>query len=135
MGMFDYFRSSYDLGEQFTEVECHTKELDQHGIGGSMSHYWLSPAGHLYVMSYRDTHTFQIIEKDDPEYKESMKFLNYRWVPTGNHGRVQPYHITAYVEIYPSSWEGDWEDWPRLKLHFRDGKLAEYRRIGRGEAF
>lgn len=135
MGMFDYFHSSYDLGEEFTNVSCQTKELDQHGLSGSMSHFWLSPAGHLYVMTYRSTHTFEIIEENDPEYKESMKFLNYRWVPTGNHGRVEPYYITGYVEVYPETWDGAWDDWPRLKIHFRNGKLVEYRRIKRGETF
>ena len=134
MGLFDYFRSSYDLGEGFTDVTCQTKDMEV-GIGGTMSQYWLSPGGHLYVMSYRDTHAFEIIEEGDPEYKESMKFLNYRWVPTGNHGKVQPYRITAYVEVYPEQWDGEWEAWPRLKLHFKDGKLVEYRRCERGEAF
>lgn len=135
MGMFDYFRSSYDLGEGFTDVPCQTKQLDSSGLGGTMSNFWLSPAGHLYVMSYRDTHNFKIVEENDPEYKESLKFLNYRWVPTGIHGRVEPYHITSYVEIYPETWEGDWKDWPRMKLHFRSGKLVEYRRCKRGETF
>ena len=136
MGMFDYFRSSYDLGEGFTDVRCQTKDMEIGiGIGGTMSQYWLSPAGHLYLMSYRNTHTFEIIKEDDPEYNESMKFLNYRWVPTGEHGRVEPCHITAYVEVYPEQWDGEWEEWPRLKLHFKSGKLVEYRRCLRGEAF
>lgn len=134
MGMYDYFHSSYDLGDEFTNVLCQTKDIEP-GLGGSLSNYWLSPAGHLYVMTYRNTHTFEIIEKDDPEYKESMKFLNYRWVPTGEHGRVEPFHITAYVEIYPERWDGEWEDWPRMKLHFKSGKLVEYRRCKRGETF
>lgn len=134
MGMFDYFRSSYDLGEGFTDVQCQTKDMEV-GIGGTMSQYWLSPGGHLYVMSYRDTHTFEAIEKDDTEYKESLKFLNYRWVPTGNHGKVQPYRITKYVEVYPETWKGELEEWPRIKLHFKDGKLVEYRRLRRGESF
>lgn len=134
--MFDYFRSSYDLGEGFTDVQCQTKDIEAGiGIGGTMSQYWLSPAGHLYLMSYRNTHTFEIIEEGDIEYKESMKFLNYRWVPTGLHGRVEPYRITAYVEIYPGQWDGGWEEWPRMRLHFREGKLVEYRRIRRGESF
>lgn len=134
MGLFDYFRSSYDLGEGFTDAQCQTKDMEV-GIGGTMSQYWLSPGGHLYVMSYRDTHTFEAIEKDDIEYKESLKFLNYRWVPTGNHGKVQPYRITKYVEVYPETWKGEWEEWPRMKLHFKDGKLVEYRRLRRGESF
>ena len=134
MGMFDYFRSSYDLGDGFTDVQCQTKDMEA-GIGGTMSQYWLSPAGHLYLMSYRGTHNFETIEEGDPEYNESMKFLNYRWVPTGLHGRVEPYHITAYIEVYPEQWDGEWEEWPRLKLHFKSGKLVEYRRCQRGEAF
>jgi len=32
MGMFDYFRSSYDIGEQFTNVVCQTKDIED-GIG------------------------------------------------------------------------------------------------------
>lgn len=134
MGMFDYVHSNYDLGEEFTDVLCQTKDFEP-GLGGTMSNYWLSPAGHLYVMTYRGTHTFEIIEEGDIEYKESLKFLNYRWVPTGDHGRVEPFHITNYVEIYPATWDGEWEDWPRMKLHFRSGKLVEYRRCKRGEAF
>lgn len=135
MGMFDYFHSSYDLGEGFTDVLCQTKEFDQCGIGGSMSNFWLSPGGHLFVMTYRNTHRFEIIEKDDPEYKETMKFLNYKWVPTGHHGRVEPYKITAYVEVYPAEWKGEWQDWPRLKLHFKYGRLVEHFRCKRGEDF
>ena len=132
--MFDYVHSNYELGEEFTNVLCQTKDLEP-GLGGTMSNYWISPGGHLYVMTYRNTHSFEIIEKDDPEYKESMKFLNYRWVPTGAHGKVEPFHITSYVEIYPAAWDGEWEDWPRMNLHFRSGKLVEYRRCQRGETF
>lgn len=131
--MFDWFHSSYDLGDEFTNVSCQTKELDQHGVGGSLSHFWLSPAGHLYVMTYRDTHNFELIEEGDPEYNESLKFSNYRWVPTGIHGRVEPYRITGYVEIYTERWEGKWEDWPRMKLHFKYGRMVEYCRTRRGE--
>lgn len=133
MGMFDYFRSSYDLGPGFTDTICQTKDFER-AIGGTMSNYWLSPGGHLYVMNYRDTHTFEIIEEGDIEYKESLKFLNYRWVPTGNHGKVQPFRLTAYVEVYPEQFSGKWEDWPKMKLHFNSGKLVEYRRCGRDES-
>ena len=48
MGMFDYFRSSYDLGPHCTEVECQTKDMED-GLGGTMSQYWLDPAGYLSV--------------------------------------------------------------------------------------
>lgn len=126
MGMFDYFHSSYDLGKQFTNVLCQTKELDQCGMGGTMSNYWLSPAGQLFVMTYQGTHNYESIEESDIEYKENLKFMNYRWVPTGKKGRVEPYRITAYVEIYRLAWDGDYINWPRLKLHFKQGRLVEY---------
>ena len=29
MWMFDYVRSSYNLGEQFTNVECQTKDIEE----------------------------------------------------------------------------------------------------------
>lgn len=135
MGMFDYFFSSYDLGEGFTRVSCQSKDFDQYGIGGSMSEFWLSPGGGLYVMTYRDTHTFEVIEEGHPDYKEKLKFLNFEWVPTGKHGKVQPYRLTAYVKVYPSTWDGEWEAWPRLNLHFKDGRLVEYRPCTRDETF
>ena len=28
MGMFDYVRSSYDLGEHFTNTRCQTKDIE-----------------------------------------------------------------------------------------------------------
>ena len=122
--MFDYFRSSYDLGEQFTNVVCQTKDIED-GIGGTMTDYWLDPAGQLWCPSYNDTHTFYEIKEDDPRYNE-RGFLNFEWIPTGVHGKYQPCLITKYIEIYPEGWEGAWEDWPRLRLHFRYGKIQEY---------
>ncbi|MFZ9316488.1 MAG: hypothetical protein ACO236_04330 [Candidatus Nanopelagicaceae bacterium] len=133
MGMFDYFYSSCDLGEGFTNVECQTKEIEDYGIGGSMSHFWLDPSGHLFVMTYRNTHTFNTITKDDERYNSTHLFLNYEWIPTGEHGRVEPYRLTKYVEVYPSIWKGKWEEWPRLKIHFKDGMLVEYSPCKRGE--
>jgi hypothetical protein len=128
MGMFDYFRSSYDLGEQFTNVVCHTKDIED-GIGGTMTNYWLDPSGQLWYPDYVGTNTFEIIEEDDPRYDPNKKFLNFEWVPTGQHGRYQPHYITKYVEVYPANWEGKWEDWPRLKIHFRRGILQDYEDI------
>jgi hypothetical protein len=128
MGMFDYFRSSYDLGEQFTNVTCQSKDFED-GIGGTMTHYWLDPAGVLWYPDYRGTNTFETIEEDDSRYDPERKFLNFEWVPTGHHGAYRPYFLTKYVEIYPESWEGKWEDWPRLKLHFKHGILQDYENI------
>lgn len=124
MGMFDYFRSSYDLG-QFTNVVCQTKDIED-GIGGTLTDYWVDPSGLLWYPEYRDTHDFVIIEEDDPRYDPARSFLNYEWIPTGIHGKYRPHEITKYIEIYPESWKGKWEDWPRLRIHFRYGKIQDY---------
>ena len=124
MGMFDYFRSSYDLG-QFTNVLCQTKDIED-GIGGTLTDYWVDPSGLLWYPEYRDTHDFVIIEEDDPRYDPARSFLNYEWIPTGIHGKYRPHEITKYIEIYPESWKGKWEDWPRLRLHFRCGILQDH---------
>ena len=123
--MFDYFRSSYDLGEQFTNVVCQTKDIED-GIGGTMTDYWLDPSGLLWYSSYRDTHTYEEIPEDDERYNNKAKFLNFEWIPTGAHGKYRVHVITKYIEVYPAEWEGKWEDWPRLRLHFRYGKLQDY---------
>jgi hypothetical protein len=125
MGMFDYFRSSYDLGEQFTDVELQTKDIED-GLGGTMSHYWLDPAGYLYHIDYTNTADFVEIKKDNPDYNHTYKWKNFKWVPNGNHGKIKACMITKYVEVYPSRWDGTWEDWPRLRIHFRYGRLMDY---------
>ena len=133
MGMFDYVRSSYDLGPQFTNVVCQTKDIVE-DYGGTMNHYWLDPAGYLWCPSYIGTNTFEIIEENDPLYQPDRKFLNYQWVPTGNHGKYQVYPITKYIKIYPERWQkGEWKDWPQLLLHFKYGKLVEYMEVTQSE--
>lgn len=124
MGMYDTVRSSYNLGEQFTDVELQTKDIDC-----LMSHYWLSPDGYLYQIDYSGTADFEKIEESDKDYNEKHKFLNFRWVPNGNHGKISPCYITRYVEVYPFDWKGPWENQPRCRLHFRCGKLLDYEDI------
>lgn len=126
MGLFDTVRSSYDLGEHFTDVELQTKGLDC-----TMSNYWISPDGCLYEMVYDDTHTFEIIEEGDERYDPNRLFLNYQWIPTGNRGKVRPHMITDYVEVYPAQWDGEWTDWPTCRLHLKCGKVVEYETLTR----
>ena len=126
--MFDLFRSSYDIGEQFTEVELHTKDIED-GIGGTMSQYWLSPDGVLYYIDYSKTADFVEIEEGDERYNDELPFLNFIWQPNGNHGKVTPLFLTKYVEVYPSIWNGDWKSWPRCKLHFKNGKLMDFENV------
>lgn len=125
MGMFDYFRSSYDLGEEFTEVVCQTKDIED-GIGGTMSDYWLDPHGYLYIIDYAHTADFVELKEGDDGYDDERKFFNFKWVRNGNHGKVSPYFLTKYIEVYPADWKGEWEDWPRLLIHFKYGRLMEY---------
>ena len=128
MGMMDFVRSSYDLGEQFTNARLQTKDIED-GIGGTMSQYWISPDGVLYYINYSHTADLVIINEGDEDYEETHKWRNFKWVPNGNHGKISPHMITKYVEVYPEDWKGEWELWPRLKLHFRYGKLMDYENI------
>jgi len=132
MGMFDYFYSSYDLGEGFTGVECQTKDME-YGIGGSLSHYWLSGGGELYVMSYSGAYEFKIIQEGDEGYDGSRLWGNYEWERTGKRGRVKAYRMTGYVEIYPGLYDGRWEDWPRMMLHIKEGRIMDSYRCKRNE--
>ena len=124
MGMFDYVRSSYPLPEPFTKV-CQTKDIEE-GIGGTLSEYWVDPKGYLWVGNYAGTSTLEFIEEDDPRYNSDAKWLNHEMVPTGEHGKWRVHTLTKYVEIYPSVFDGQWEKWPRLRLHFRSGKLQDW---------
>lgn len=126
--MFDTIRSSYDLGHQFTNVELQTKDIEDF-IGGTMSHYWISPDGVLYYIDYYDTADFVQITEDDPDYNDKQLWMNFQWIPNGNRGKVRPQMITKYVEVYLSQWGGDWKQWPTLKLHFKYGKLQDFEDI------
>jgi hypothetical protein len=127
MGMFDYVRSAHFFDESFTDKTVfQTKDIEDYGIGGTMTDYWIDPVGRLWAPHYRDTHTFEEIPEDDDRYNDKMLFLNFEWIPTGEHGRFVPHEITKYIEIYPKDWKGQWEDWPRLHLHFKRGILQEY---------
>jgi len=129
--MFDYFRSSYDLGESFTNVPCHTKDIEE-GIGGTMSQYWLSPNGQLYLIDYSETADFVELKEGDEGYAE-LALLNFRWIPNGNHGKVRPWNITKYITIYPENWKGTWKDWPDCRIHFKQGVLQDYECSSKGE--
>jgi hypothetical protein len=124
--MFDYVRSSYDLGEQFTEVELQTKDIEDYGIGGTMSDYWLDPHGYLYFIDYSQTSDFVELKEGDDGYNDEKLFLNFRWIPNGKKGKVRPWMITKYIEVYPAKWDGEWEDWPRCRIHFKYGRLMDF---------
>jgi hypothetical protein len=122
MGMMDYVRSSYDLGEPFTETVCQTKTIED-GYGGTLTDYWIDPVGRLWYSSYTNTHDFVQMSEDDSD----KKFMNFKWVPTGKRGKFIHHKITKYIEIYPESWEGTWETRPTMRLHFVDGILKDFK--------
>jgi hypothetical protein len=124
MGLFDYVRSSYQLPEPFMGIN-HTKDIEDF-YSGTMTEFWIDPEGYLWCGDYRGTSTFEEISKGDPRYDDERKFLNFEWVPTGEHGKFHVHPITKYVEIYPEKFDGKWEDWPRLRLHFKSGRLQEW---------
>ena len=128
MSMFDYLRSSYNLGEQFTNVECQTKDIEE-GYSGTMSHFWIDPAGYLWCGDYTGTAAMEIYEEGHPKYNADRKWLNFEVVPTGVRGKYRVHAITKYVEIYPATWNGEWKDWPRCKIHFKYGKVMDYENI------
>ena len=127
--MFDTIRSSYNLGEQFTNVELQTKDIEDYGIGGSMSQYWIDPSGYLWYPDYTGTNDFCVINEDDPRYNDKHKWSNFEWVPTGRNGKYRVHPITKYISAYPAQWDGDWTVLPTLRLHFKYGRLIEYEDI------
>lgn len=124
MGMFDWVRSSYPLPEPFMGTN-QTKDIEDY-YSGTMTHFWIDPEGYLWYGDYRNTHDFHTIDEHDMLYNSDHPWANFEWVPTGEHGKWRVHPITKYIEIYPEQWEGKWEDWPRLKIHFRSGKLQDF---------
>ena len=131
MGMFDYVRSSYPLGEHFSG-NCQTKDIED-GIGGTMTQYWIAPDGQLYIIDYTQTADFVELKEGDDGYEPEKKIFNFRWIPNGTHGKVRPCNITKYVVIYPEKWEGIWGDWPECRIHFKDGKLQGFSILTKGD--
>jgi len=128
MGMMDWVYSSYDLGEQFTDTELQIKDIEE-DIGGTMTHYWIDPAGRLWCPDYTGTSTFEEIKEDDPRYEKDILFQNFEFSATGKRGKYKSYPITKYIRVYSPTWNGKWEDWPRLRLHFVNGILHDYENI------
>lgn len=116
MGLFDWFRSSYDLGEEFTETTCQSKTFNER-YRGFLELYWLDPSGRLWVVD--EANTYDILESDEA-------LLGLEWIPNGTHGKVKPCTISKTVLVYPANYGGRWEDWPECSLTFLNGKLQHY---------
>ena len=129
MGMMDFVRSSYNLGPQFTNVELQTKDIEEHGFGGTMTYYWINPSGYLCYGDYTGTSTLEVYDEGDPKYDPKLKFMNYEWIPTGQKGKYKVYPITKYISVYTSNCSSEWKSWPTLRLHFIQGKLQNFENI------
>lgn len=121
MGMFDYVKSSYPLGEDFSG-QCQTKDIEI-GFGGTMTQYWISPVGQLYVIDYSYTADFE----KNPNRNRDYPLLTWRWVPNGNHGKVSPMSLTKSVTIYPDNWRGKCGELPKITVYFNKGIIESNR--------
>lgn len=133
MGFFDNFYSSRDIGE-FTKVQCQTKSFDP-DTGGTLSQFWLSPSGILFLIDYSNTADFHVIHEGEEGYDPDNKLMNFFWRPNGNRGGVRFFYKTLYAVIYPEDYEGEWEQYPCARLHFQEGVLQDYVYSTMGEGF
>ena len=115
MGMFDYVKSSYPLGENFSG-QCQTKDIESF-LGGTMTQYWISPSGQLYMIDYSYTADFEENPNPDPK----RPWINWHWVPNGNRGKVSPMSLTKSNTIYPDKWIGKREELPKITICFNNG--------------
>lgn len=118
MGMFDTIHCSYDLGAGFYNRDLQTKDLEC-----TMAEYWLCPQGYLYELDYAGTSDFIELMPGDDGYNDTALWTNFRLISNGNRGRIKPHRITDYVEVYPANWTAHYAAFPRLRIHFIDGKL------------
>jgi hypothetical protein len=94
MSLVDYFRSSYDIGE-FTDIPCVSNDFNGM-VGGTLSQFWLSPNGALYIVDYSHTQDMHFEQSED-QYTRPR----FVWKPNGNHGQVRFCFFTDYVIIRP----------------------------------
>jgi hypothetical protein len=128
MGMFDFVRSSYDLGPQFTDVQLQTKDIEEFGIGGSMTNY-LDPSGYLCYGDYTGTSTFEEISKDDERYSDKHLFLNFEWIQQGKEVSIKFIPLPNIFQCILLNGRESGTDWPTLRLHFIRGKLQDFEDI------
>lgn len=115
MGLFDTLRSSYNLGEEFTNKSLQTKDIGDCGIGGTLDFYWIDNSGKLFLIDA------------DPIIND-RKFPLFKWIPNGNHGKVTPVYITKYVEVYNNPYK-------RCKIHFKGGIVQDFEIINLNDEF
>ena len=128
MGMFDKVRCDYPIdGDTFRD--CQTKTIDPE-FGGTMDLYYIDPVGTVWQVDYSGTAEYRR-GRIRPDENRVLPF--FRRIATGKHGRVRLADLTGYVVIYPSDYEGPWEEWPEVRLHIVKGKVQSYALKQKGE--
>ena len=118
MGMFDDIKCSYDIGP-LTDVNCQTKDMD--AWGGTMSFYWVDPAGVLWTPDYQGTSAVKYLDNGKPPWESIIV------TPTGIRGKVTRAYHTNYIQIYRYKTHPDGVvDYDRCRLHFIDGILQDF---------
>jgi hypothetical protein len=110
IGLFDYLRSSYPIGEHLTDVQLQTKDLVC-----CMDHFYIDPAGQLFSIDYDG------VADLIPEPDSTSKFFPYKRVPNGSHGKVTPVLMTGDVRVYNADGDAFYES----TILFLRGKIVE----------
>lgn len=121
MGMFDTIISQYKpLGDEFLGVDLQTKSLDN-----TMSTYWISPAGELFMMDWANS--MEIVPNETDKKKDFILPLPFKWKPTGEHKKLTPVYYTGKLVVHPREQNGCsawlYETWPEGTLLFKHGKV------------
>ena len=120
MGMYDTVRCDYTITPEF-KGECQTKTMDK-WMGGSMSHYYIDPAGYLYEADTRGTAEWV----RNPTKSKPWPYVRLQ---TGRRGRLRALTgYTDYVTIYPVNYEGER---PEARLHIINGKVQSFTLLDR----
>lgn len=99
MGLFSTVYNQCPLiGEEFLG-ELQTKDLEN-----VLDHYWLSPAGHLYLIDW--SKSFEMVENEE----SAAWYDRFKWELTGKRGRLRPYRRSVIVRLYPATNRNEWKE-------------------------
>jgi hypothetical protein len=124
MGLFDTIVNHYKpLGDNYIGVDLQTKSLDC-----TMSTYWISPAGELFMEDWADSMEMvdrvPIVFQGPPQpHQKNRWVLPWEWKPTGKHKKLTPVYYTGSVIVHPMEQCGLYDTWPEGTLLFKHGKV------------
>lgn len=117
MGLFDTIVNHYKpLGDEFIGVDLQTKSLDC-----TMSTYWISPAGELFMEDW--AYSMEMV--DCPNGELGGFRFPFKWAPTGKRKKLTPVYYTGSVIVHPIRMRSAWlqRPWPEATLLFKHGKV------------